>query len=231
MLPHPTLTGDVPGDVTETLYAAIGQAVGFLGPTTLSDEPAAWIRRGSVLHAATFSTYRLWAALRVPQTLEAVRMALPEIHDTFDDDWAALADIALIVPLPQTGDDLFWEQIRIVPQGVGVGQERDDPENWAIMVGRAVAVHLCLGDYMIWATLNGHDQLLHCLFLASQTLDVPLSTLQERIPRLIPALLTAGVAYLDMVGVTAWDIAETPRDGPDSGPTPSRRAGQACASS
>jgi len=202
-LPHLTQEARMQSD---PVFVAIGQAVGSLGstPTSSDSPPAYWIRRGSALYAVTATTYKLWLHLRVPQSRSAVETASSDIATTFVEDWNALAQIGLILPLPlHNPDDDLWTHLRLVPAGFGLGQDPNDPTLFAIMLGLDIAVRFCLSDYLLWVGCDGRVSLAEIITRTAAYLKEERQVLGARLPVFVLAVLAAGVGYFDAIGVSS----------------------------
>lgn len=188
---------------SDLMFVAVGQAVGYLGSVPVSSDspspPAYWIRCGSVLHAVTGTTYKLWLRLRVPQSRSVAESASPDTVTTFVEDWDALAEIGLILPLPlHNPDDDLWTHLRLVPAGFGVGQDPEDPTLFAIMLGRDLPVRFCLSDYLLWVGCDGCATLSEVITRTATNLNEERQVLAARLPAFVPAALAAGVGYFDL---------------------------------
>jgi len=205
-MPSPISTVSIPAtDPAEPPYVAVGMSLGYLGstPAVSSDEPAFWVRRGAALVALSPLSYKLWTALTMPRTIEALATQLARPAVELAEEVAVLQQEQLVVALPQDAQAfLDWHTIRPLAQGVGTGLDPEAPEWCEVWQETRRALRLSLPGYLFWAYSDGLRSLPAVIdaVAAHLELSVPAVLQTLDLPTLLDALLQSGALRLDVDG-------------------------------
>jgi len=170
---------------------SVGFPLGLLPEGATNDTQLGVIRLGSHLHRIPIAHYQTWLQATV---------CLTQSDPTFDDDRAReiLSELTmegLIVTL-QTSHQMDLSILQFHPCGAGLGLS---PNGRDLMLCSPSGVRLSLGPllYHVWANSGRLRSLSEVCDAAASDFALPVETVALHFLTNLPALIAAGVGYLD----------------------------------
>lgn len=184
----------------DTSLLAIGVPCGSFAGSELQGQ-GMYIRLGGQFLAVSPAAFAAWWQLLRPRTpedicrwIESERLGdgphtLSELHKqgllvNWTDDY--LADMTVVAAM------------RLVPIGIGVGSQPDEPEHCAIRLGLAGGVVIVDSvSYTVWAVSDGKTPLGEACRRAATALGLQVDEVWARFYTALPDLTGGGMALLD----------------------------------
>ena len=184
-------------------YVAIGVPLGALVSVSNSKDNVCGIRRGGKYVQMPLQAYESWHRALDGVDAESLREIAARNNDLddFSDNLAWFVESDLLLPWTgEEGDYRRFEEIRVIPCGIGAGNSADDPTRFAILSRRDATPALWVDflGYTIWSFCDGVNTLDEACQATANHLGISLDDVRRRTLTLLPALMRNGVAFIDL---------------------------------
>ncbi len=187
------------------IYLAVGIPQGIIWVDEQPEEESLGnVRNGRTTVHFPLDSFEYWIRALDGVTLDTLRevAAKQDDLDDFADNLAFMVESKLLLPWSCTEKDIeLFQDLRIIPTSVGVGNSSDEPTKFLIC-SRNDAQTLVQTDfvsYAIWSYCDGISSLEQACQSVSEHFSVPIDEVRRLALTLVPTLMRYGAALLDLV--------------------------------
>lgn len=192
-------------DVSQTIYLALGIPQGIVWVDGPGEETLGNIRCGGRTVQFPLDAFRYWIRALDGVDVSTLRAVAAKQHDLddFADNLAFMVESKLLLPWSSTTQDIeLFQDLRIIPTGIGMGNSPEEPHKFVICSrndGQPL-LRIDFVSYAIWSFCDGVSSLEQACQSTAKHLQVTLESVHELALTLIPALMRSGIALLDVIG-------------------------------
>lgn len=202
---------------SQTIYLAIGIPQGIVWVDGPGEETLGNIRCGGRTVQFPLDAFEYWIRALDGVEVDTLREVAAKQHnlDDFSDNLAFMVESKLLLPWSGTAKDIErFQDLRIIPTGIGVGNSPEEPLKFVICSrndGQPL-VRLDFVSYAIWSCCDGVSSLEQACQFTAEHFQVPLDAVHLQALTLVPALMRYGAALLDVVGEYDGSMVAAPQE-------------------